>query len=371
MPASVSSLARRLAPFHVLLKVVACLVVVSLWVAYDFMPRWWAPLFYRQHGMFALSGVAVPAELEVLPSKADLPPGTPMVVVIGDSSVGGSIVVTETLPWMLREELAKRFPDRPPHVINLAFVGLYPQDAILIVAKALSLNPDLIVYAVSPRVIPVKPLVRFTTGAYEVAFQWDVVSRLGLPFTMALVGREDFGRSLVSSFVPLVRFRTQVSLEFARRLRPKVKSWMVPLIDRVVPLPPRLPASLPSSSTTYLWARADHRLDPSSLTVWALDGLIRLCGEAGRCLLYEIPINDAATRGFEPGLVEEFDAWVGAHAAAAGVPILNFRDRGEESMFRLSYAGGPDAIHPTLAGQAVFASMLADELVPRLRDAAR
>jgi hypothetical protein len=369
--ASVTFLARRLAPFHVPVKVVACLIVVSLWVSHWFMPRWWAPLFFHQYEMFALSGAAVPAELEVLPAKADLPPRTPMVVVMGDSSVGGSIVITETLPFMLRAELAKRFPDHPPFVVNLAFIGLYPQDALLMIAKVLSLEPDLIVYAVSPRVIPTKPLVRFTTGAYEIAFQWDVVSRLGLPFTLELVGREDFGRSLVSSFVPLVRFRTQVSLELARRLRPRVAPWVVPLLDRVVPLPARLPASLPSGATTHLWSRDEHRLDPSSLTVWALDGVIRLCGQAGRCLLYEIPINTAAPRGFEPGLVEEFDAWVGERAARAGVPILDFRERGDTSLFRPSYAGGVDAIHPTLAGQAVFASMLADELVPRLRDAAR
>ncbi|HEV7732161.1 MAG TPA: SGNH/GDSL hydrolase family protein [Candidatus Binatia bacterium] len=346
-------------------------MLVSVWVRYDFLPRWWAPVSWREHGMFGLPGSAVAAELALLPAKGELPPKTPLVVVVGDSSVGGS-AVGESLPWMLREALAQRFPERPPQVVNLTFVGLYPQDAIILVAKALALDPDVIVYAVSPRVIPSEPVVRFTTAAYEVAFQWDVVSRLGLPFTMALVGREDLGRSVVSSYVPLVRFRAQLSAALAAIVRTRIAPARVALLDRLVPQPPGLPQSLPSMADgRYLWPRSHHPLDPASLCVWALEALIRLCGREGRCLLYESPINPASARGFEPGLVDEFDAWVGARAAGAGVPVLDARDRGEPLQFRVTFGGQPDAIHPTPQGQAAFAAILADALAPRLRDAAR
>jgi len=55
-----------------------------------------------------------------------------------------------------------------------------------------------------------------------------------------------------------------------------------------------------------MWTRDHYRLDVPTPSTRAIDGIIDVCAHEGRCLLYHIPINPNAVRGFEDGLVDEF-----------------------------------------------------------------
>jgi hypothetical protein len=143
---------------------------------------------------------------------------------------------------------------------------------------------------------------------------------------------------------------------------------MVPLAEAIVPKPPALPQVLPWNTLTgYLWPREHHRLDTPTRTTRALDDLIRLCGREGRCLLYHVPVNPAADHGFEPGLTEEFVAYVRERATGAGVPFEDLRAIGDPAWFRKTLSGRVDAIHMTMDGLGTFAAKLAPIVAAHLR----
>jgi hypothetical protein len=78
-------------------------------------------------------------------------------------------------------------------------------------------------------------------------------------------------------------------------------------------------------------------------------------------------VNPEADHGFEPGLTDEFVAYVRERAAVAGVPFEDLRAMGDPTWFRRTLSGRVDAIHMTMDGLGTFAAKLAPVVAAHLR----
>jgi hypothetical protein len=266
-------------------------------------------------------------------------------------------------------------------------IGLYAPDALLFAAKAFGLDPDLVVYALTPRVIPTEPEVRWTTNVGDLALQPDIVSRLGLVEVLDLIGPRAVARTLVHSYYPPLRLRGELAEHFWSMLVRQSPAAVAPVVERITgrtrmparalarggeeeeePPEGRAPGTVRGS---YLWPADGYRLDPPTRSVRALDALVDLCGREGRCLLYHGPVNPEATGGFEPGLVDAFVAHAQARAGTRGVPLLDYRTAAPPTWFRNDLFGKPDAIHFSKFGRKQFTNRLAADVVARLRELGR
>lgn len=354
---------------HVWVKLALCLLAFTAWVKWWFVPNRLVPEWERR-GDVAPTRHELIAFLETLPAR--VAPDDLVVVFVGDSSVGGWPDPRKVLPPKLARALAERLPGRRVQLVNLTFIGLLAEDALLLVAKTFELDPDLVIYAMSPRVVPTEPPAEYAMAIRDIALEPGIVARAGLGPVMAAVGFRGLGRTLVYSYWPPARLRT----ELGRALLTGGDAWLPAgardLVEALLPGPPAPDrAFLPGPAGPYVWLRAQHRIDPPTPSTYALDALIRLCAREGRCLLYHIPVNPAEVGGFEPGLVDEFAAHVAAEAARAGVPFVDFRRFGDPRHFALSRRRVPDAIHRTEEGHAAFAPVLAERVVARLGELGR
>lgn len=358
---------RRLAAhYHVPLKVGACLVLFTAWFSWWFVPSL-AARYRPASSLFGDRAVGqnVAFLLEMLPPH---PPGNALVVfLVGDSTVAaGRRPEEDQLPWMLRRELRARFPDRQVEVIDFSFAGLYAPDAFLLAAKAFATKPDLVVYALSPRVVPTAPATPWATGVGDLALQWDVVTRIGLRDVLALVPPQSIARTLVLSLWPPVRLRALLgagATRTAERLSPRLGALarhifvQPPVVDFAIPVDP---------ARDYLASRQIIQLSPPTRSTRALDGMIRLCATEKRCLLYHTPVNPDAIRYFEPGLLDDFVAYVHARTTGTDVPFVDLRNAAPPDQFTRRPNGTPDGIHLTPAGYTTFAPQLATRVVDRL-----
>jgi len=348
------------------MKLAACLLAFTAWVAWWFVPRWLVPAWEgrptTRHDLVAF--------LEVLPARVDA--ADVVIVFVGDSAVGGWPDPRKTLPPKLEVELESRLPGRRVQLVDLTFIGLHVEDALLLIAKAFSLDPDLVIYAMSPRVVPAAPPAQYALAIRDLALQPEIVGRVGLWQALRVVGARGLARTLVYSYWPPARLRTELARALLAGPGADLPATAHDLLAQLLPRPQPPPrAFLPGTEGRYVWSRAQHRLEPPTDSTRALDALLRLCAREGRCLLYHIPINPAEVGGFEPGLVDEFTAHVRARAAGAAVPFVDFRGAGDPRRFAMSRRSVPDAIHPTEEGHAAFAPLLAERVVVRLRELAR
>jgi hypothetical protein len=248
-------------------------------------------------------------------------------------------------------------------VLDLSRAGLYAQDALLLVAKALAVDVDVVVLATSARQVPRGPLV-WASQATDIALQWGVVRRVGLGRLVRWMEPEDLARALVHSYWPPARVRPElylVALDVlgARRPGPLVgtAALLFPGAARGQPAEPWHPGR------EFRWPRAAYGIDAEAPSTEALWALLALCGHEPRCLVTHVPVNPAAPHGFEPGLADDFVARVAARARTAGVPFDDDRHALAADGFVTARAGSsPDAIHPTPRGSAAFAAILAPRL---------
>jgi lysophospholipase L1-like esterase len=354
-----------LARYHVWVKLAACLILFTTWVQWWFVPRWLVP-HYR--GLLAdlndlTGGTRLPILFELLPRRTS--PRDLVIYFVGDSSVGGAYPPQDFPPWMLREQLQQQFPDRRVVMVNCTTAGLYAQDALVVIAKALATGPDLVIYAMSPRIVPMAPELRWATSAGDLEFDWDVVSTIGVATAIEQVGLIDLPRTMIHSWWKPVRLRAELlhaALEAGRAALPPRFGSVASTLE--APPPPHAGRWMQSP---YFWPRADYRIEAPSQSMAALAALIDVCARERRCLLYHVPTNPAADRGFEPGLLDEFAAWVSTHAAAAGVPFADYRGVGLPAHFKTNLAGLPDGLHPNKQGYEAFVPLLTARVTAELR----
>jgi hypothetical protein len=356
--------ARRVAAqYHVVLKLLACLALFTLWVEWSFVPGWLARTYRDRFPMFRdrTWGSALGVTFDLLPghrAKDDL-----LIVLLGDSTVGSPF------PEQLEQNLRMQVPERHPQLIDLTFHGLYTRDALPIAAKAFALRPDLVVYAMNARIVPTEPVSATRVG--DLVLQWDIVSRLGIRSTLALIEPHEIGRVLVYSLWSPARLRSalaQAAREWGRSHLPPEVSRVTDRLLTQAPAPPARPAPGWRREEWYLFPRWRYRVDSPTASTRALDALIDLCARETRCLLYHIPLNASAEGGFEPGMPEDFMRYVARRAERARVPLLDYRSFGTPASFAVNpVLGRPDAIHLTEAGAAAFAPVLAAAIAARTR----
>jgi hypothetical protein len=362
------SLRRVAACYRIWIELALCLTLFTGVVRWWFVPGWLArhyadpfPLLGERTGARTL-GVL----FDLLPWRVT--GKRPLVFLVGDSSVGGSYPARAFLGYKLQTELGRILPGGKVQVVDCSMIGTYAQDALVVAAKAFAFAPDLVVYAVSPRILPVTSTTPFATGVGDLALEPDVVSRLGLPTALWLVGPENLGRSLVYSWWAPARLRVMLAQALVETLKlhaPRAGDVVERLAVGPVPKPP---AGFPGA---WLWPRKDYAVDVPSRSRDAFDAMVDLCGREGRCLIYHVPVNPAAVGGFEPGLDDEFVDYVRSRTTAAKVPFVDERLFGRPEHYKLNLAMRPDAIHPIEAGYDAFAPVLAGIVASRLHELGR
>ena len=289
------------------LAVLGCLAAVDLAIAWVFVPRVLVPRFTppghvlrdvtRGHNLSVLFTLA-----ERRVAAAEL-----SVALVGDSTVMRILLEPDRdrLSVQLANALARReLEGRPAEVIEFGFYGLPAEEAAVVIAKALAIGTDLVIYAMTPRIVC--RLSRPATDAARYALEWDVASRLGMGFAWRSFGPEALVASAVRSHWQLLRFRRELKAEIAQQIALRLpQPWAA-----AVMVEPCLAPLLDEGGQRAgpLWTRERCQLDQASAGVAALTRIADMCGATGRCLLYHGPVNPEARWNFEDGLLPEFIA---------------------------------------------------------------
>lgn len=331
------------------------LIAFTGWVEWWFVPRWLAPRYRDPNATFRITTNNMGAVFDALP----VAPARDrfVVVLVGDSTVSG-IFGVGALAEPLRAALVPRAGGRPVEIIDLSLPGLFARDALFLVARALALEPDVLLVAVSPRVVPLAPAYPWATTVEDVALDRWILARVPLGTAFGLVDPRNIPRTFVYSFWPAARLRTALA-EYLVTLLPAPVQLLA--IATVAHPPAREPVEA-IGTDSLKWTRARYGLAAASDSARAFDAILDVCRPEGRCLLYHVPVNPASSHGFEPGLVAEFLRDASDRARAAHVPFLDLRDAVPAAQF-LQHSNGPDALHLQNDGAARLAQTLAPAVI--------
>lgn len=280
-------------------------------------------------------------------------------VVVGDSTIMGKLGAPEgrLAPLIQRDFNTRTGTSKPITVIELGFLGLTTPDAAVVVARALSTPTDLLVLAVTPRV-----LCRMTaeaTDARRHAMSWNVASRLGIGFLVTQFSLATMAESAIRSHWALLGYQKELRAELATAVAPWLpRRWR----KHIMPTEERANlGSEPARLGAPLWTSARCPLDEDSPEMMALRRLLDLCQAERRCLVYAGPINPEGMDSFEPELLPRFRALVARLTAERGIPFRDYGDRLPASAFRKPFMGRPDAIHLGKPGRLWLAAELATQ----------
>lgn len=356
---------RTLAAYHVWLKVLALLVAFTAWVEWSFVPSQLVPRYHRPLPIVAFPSEDAGVMFELLPARAAA--DDVLVVTVGDSTMAGLFGVG-TLSGPLYMQLARRFPGRHVQIIDLSIRGLYARDAVLLIARALALEPDVLLYAVSPRVLPFATEPGWATTVEDVALDPHIVARLGLMTSASFVEPSHLARTVVYSYWPVARLRGALAQALLEQLPAGVAAALRPFVAH--PTAPAFAEEARDGDGGARWTRARFGFDRTTLNTRAFDEILQLCRRDGRCLLYHPPVNPASTHGFEAGFDEAFLSEVAGRTTAAGVRFLDLHARIPSEHFILQ-PNGPDALHLKNEGARVLAETLAAAVEPEIARAPR
>jgi lysophospholipase L1-like esterase len=280
-------------------------------------------------------------------------------VVVGDSTVMGKIGSPEgrLAPLIQRDFNARPGTSKPITVMELGFLGLTAPDAAVVVARALATRTDLVVLAVTPRV-----LCRMTaeaTDARRHAMSWSIASRLGVGFLVEQFSLATMAESAIRSHWALLCYQKEIRTELVTAVAP----WLPrPWRKHIVPAEDRANlGSEPAPLGEPLWTSARCPLDDDSPEVIALRRLLDACQAERRCFVYAGPINPEGMDSFEPELLPRFRALIARLTAERGIPFRDYGDALPASAFRKPFMSRPDAIHVGESGRQWLAAELATQ----------
>lgn len=340
---------RRLEPI-VWVEAIVMLIAVTAWVRWWFVPYWLVPHYRPPRGIFRVTTSTMGAVFDLLRAQPRGPERT--FVLIGDAAVHGAFG-KGALAEPLREVLGRQI-GTPVAVVDLSVPDAYLRDVAVLAARAMALAPDRVLIALDPRMTPTDPRRRWATTADAVALDPRVVRHLGLDTVLALLGLRDVPRSLVHSYWPVARLRTELTAALVG-LTPQPLPLLLGVF--VVQAPPGPAAELPGEDGV-LWHGAHYALAGNSDATAVLDGILALCRREQRCLLFHPPVNRAARGRFEPGLMEALIATVSDRSGAAGVPFADLHSAVAPDGFVVE-GDEPAPLHLTDAGAARLAEALA------------
>lgn len=341
------------------LGVIVLLVLVDVVIHLVYLPRWLAGA--TRVSMDGLRDTTFGRNLAIVFTLTERTAAatSPSMVVVGDSTVMGKLGAPQgrLSPLIQRSFNARTGTAKPITVIELGFLGLTTPDAAVIVAQALATQVDLVVVALTPRV-----LCRMTTDVTDArrhAMSWDVASRLGIGFLVDQFSLATMAESAARSHWALLRFQWEMRAELATSVAP----WL-PRAWRKQILPVGYSANLgsePAPLAGPLWTSERCPLDEHSLEMIALRRLLDACQAERRCFVYGGPINPEGMGSFEPELLPRFRALIARLTAERGIPFHDYADAVPASGFQKPLVGRPDAIHVGDTGRLILANELASE----------
>jgi len=285
-----------------------------------------------------------------------------VVAVVGDSTV---MAFGERDDFSLTEQISRAVARQPNldtkvTVAEFAALGLPTDEALVLVSKALGIGVDLVVYAITPRVICDLPQ-RLNDVANHL-MDSDVAKLLGPRFLLQNYSPAALASGAVQAHWALLRFRHEINSALTQWTS-SFLGFNLPLstpANYVVPAMPRLPMSV------FFWTHKNCRLDASNQRVQAFIRLADTCAASGRCLFYFGPINQSAMARFEPGLVGEFSLWARGILRERRVPFRNYSYLVPENGFLRGPLGQWDAIHLNVFGRQRLANLLGPEIAHAL-----
>lgn len=295
--------------------------------------------------------------------------------IVGDSTVYGtdSLADNAAPAWFLREALRRRWPGVTVGVIDVSEIGLYANDAALLMNKLLTPDFDILVYGLTLRALPASPNARWAlhlNSELSPAELARIIAIGGGPWLWERLSGSEVLASLVQS-----TWATYAYGPFLKRY-----AWEHVTTPLLQPWPTWLEATRPAKFAPptlsvprnilpgeFEWSREGYGIPNSN---WAaLDVMSGLCERyaPGRCLIYSGPINPLGRdRLTEPGHFDEYLARLRVLAGRHGVRFRDFTDTLEADDFRRPLyprpGSGPprDPIHMNAKGGAKFGEYLAD-----------
>jgi hypothetical protein len=306
--------------------------------------------------------------------------------IVGDSTVYGTVgLADETSPaWYLREALRERLGAEMVDVVDVSHIGLYANDATLLVNKLLALDVDVVIYGLTLRALPATPNARWAThlGSELSLSELVRVTKVGgWPWFGARTSAAELLASLVQS-----TWATYAYGPFLKRYawehvtRPLLRPWPT-WLEATRPLkftPPTISVPRDILPGAFEWTREGYGIPNTNWT--ALEVMGSLCERfgPGRCLIYSGPINPLGRdRLAAPGHYEEYLARLRVLVGRHRVRFRDFTDLLGAEDFRKPLFPRPgnlpprDPIHMSTEGGAKFGEYLADAVLdlaaPRLR----
>jgi hypothetical protein len=236
-------------------------------------------------------------------------------------------------------------------------------EATVAIAKALGAGGDVVVYAMTPRIMCKQEVP--ATDAARYALDPDVAPQLGMRYLWSAFTVGSLATSAVQTRWGLLAFRRELRAGLAKQSGARLpEAWAAALTPQPYTAPALVEASPKGVS---LWTRARCTCDAGGANGRALARIVEMCAATQRCLLYAGPVNPEGVASFEPGMVEEFVALVARMAETHGVLFRDWTRALPASSFGEPRFGRPDAIHPAADGQAALAELLADQVTALAR----
>jgi len=283
------------------------------------------------------------------------------VAFVGDSTMKAIPGADETIvPYLVREELRKRFGADAIEVIDASTVGLYARDALLFIDKLLSTDVDVVVYGVLLRALPREGSARWTTRVSSQLNAREVARLLAIGgggWVWENIGQDGLITGIVHSSWNTYAYRTLLKQRASERLAlwcPKIGTISPP------PPPPTAPPQ-PEVARQFDWTRAQY--GPPNANWDALELLGRLCDRYApmRCLIFSGPINpEGRDRLAEPGFYEEYQARLRRLAEDYRVVYRDFTAGLEPDDFLTPLRQARDPIHLEARGRVKLAARVVE-----------
>jgi len=287
----------------------------------------------------------------------------PYFFIVGDSTVAIGIPKPgANLPFQLQEAL--RGAGLPTaKVVDLSHVGLHAEDALVLIAEAMTYSPALVIYDINPRVFGKMTERALLTADRAAALAGAGGSLEYLPFAYLIrrYGFDQLASSFVTSNFSLARFAPRVRGLLWELCGEHPGRRLGYVCDKLVrPPATEPPIQRPSAFSRYVSDRT--QIDFDNPNTHAFEMLVDLCERTGRCLFYETPLNPECPIQFEPGIVDDAKAYL-ARVVDARVPLSDFSNAFGSDIFMEPMYRECDGLHLNDEGNRRLAARLADAVL--------
>ena len=355
----------RARPFANVVKVLVVLAAADWCVRTTFFDQYIVPRFVRGHPLLREGSGG--GKLSILfDAMRRSEPGRIRIAFLGDSTMKAMPGADETVvPYLVREELRKRFGQSRIDAVDASVIGLYASDGLLITDKLLGAGADVIVYGLLPRALPHHPVAVWTTRVSSELGPSDL-GRLLVIGGGGWLARNFEAEQLIVGILgagwKTYTYRTLLKRCVSDTL---VQQWPpLAALTKPLPAPPQPWSFKPETPRQYVWTYDE--CGPPNPNWEALELLGRLCGRYAprRCLIFSGPLNPARRDDLcEPRLYAEYLARLQHLADQYGLVFRDYSEGMTPADFVVPPAPTkPDPMHLNAGGRAKLAAKLVDPI---------